>query len=135
MSLRGRLKRAEAESLGTGGIKIRQRDGTVRAFSEPQVWRNRFLARSSLLRGEPRSDLALYSALYGATASSRQEFEERYDSVTPSICIVSKDGWAELRTLSEDNSIEKERHEPGSAEADALRAQAVEQGGKGASLL
>src|SRR5215203_3022119 len=124
-NLKGRVKRARQEAEAEG-VVVRLRDGSRRVFTDMQVWREMFLAKTDLFGGESKPYEVL-DAVRQATPESRAAFEAEYGSITPTVHVVAgshEGAWVEVYKLEEDGSVSKVRHEGGSEEAERIQAEA-----------
>ncbi len=127
MGLRDQLRRLKREA-SKDAVLIPQRDGSTRAFDVMTVWKETFLTRLDLLRGEARASEVL-DAVRHATPQARRDFEERYGPIAIQEYVIesnSDDAWVEEYRLLEDGSIEKSFYEGGSIEAQRLLREARE---------
>ncbi len=127
MGLREQLRRLKREA-SRGAVLVHQRDGTTRAFDVMTVWKETYLTRMALLRGEARPSDVL-DAVRNATPESRRAFEKKFGSLEMQTCIVkdnSDDAWVREYKLREDGTVEESFHAGGSAEARRLLKEARE---------
>ena len=125
MALRDRLRRLSRQAE-EGGVLIRQRDGTVRAFDIMDVWKDTFMAQYELFRGEAYPSDVL-EAVRNATPESRVAFEERFGPITRTAHIIAANyegAWVREYRLLEDGTVEEEYYEGGSPEAKRIREEA-----------
>ncbi len=121
MGLRDQLRRLKREA-SKDAVLIRQRDGSTRAFDVMTVWKETFLTRLDLLRGEVRPSEVL-DAVRSATPESRRDFEAYFGPIVIQEYVVESnhdDAWVEEYRLLEDGSIEKAFYEGGSEEAQRI---------------
>jgi hypothetical protein len=118
VGIRGRLRRLQAKAE-EGGVVIRQRDGTLKAFEVMHVQAEMFLAKMDLLRDTAR-DSEVLDAVRNATPESRREFEERFGPIAFTEYVIGAD-WVEAKTLTEDGEVERIVYEGGSEEAALVR--------------
>jgi hypothetical protein len=90
VGLRDRLRRLR-RAAEEGGVLIHQRDGSVRAFEEKDVFAAMFMARSESLRGVAYQSEVL-DAVRNAAPESRAAFEERFGSIRVETKIVNRSG-------------------------------------------
>ncbi len=131
MGLREQLRRLKREA-SRGAVLVHQRDGTTRAFDVMTIWRETFLTRLDLLRGEARRS-EVFDAVRNATERSRRNFEQRYGPIVMNEHVVESnrdDAWVKEYRLLEDGSIEKTFYEGGSEEARRVLQEAREGGPK-----
>ena len=129
MGLRGWIKRLERDAQKDMVI-LRLRDGGISVFSDLEVFKEMFLCRMDLFRGEARPSEVL-DAVRAATKESRAAFEEEYGSIEMVNHVIAADyqgGWVEEYRLLEDGTVETIHHEGGSEEAERIRQEA-RQGG------
>ncbi len=131
MGLREQLRRLKREA-SRDAIVLHQRDGSVKAFDVLSVWKELFLTRMALLRGEARRS-EVFDAVRNATERSRRNFEQRYGPIVMNEHVVESnrdDAWVKEYRLLEDGSIEKTFYEGGSEEARRVLQEAREGGPK-----
>src|SRR5215210_7167660 len=129
MGLRGRIKRLER--VGTAGVVLTLRDGSVRVFSDMEVFKEMFLCRTDLFRGEARSSEVL-ETVRAATPESRAAFEAKYRPIQMEARIIAPEhqgGWVDEHRLLEDGTVEIVRHEGGSEAAERMKREAKQSGG------
>jgi hypothetical protein len=125
MPLRDRLRRLR-EKAQEGAVLIHQRDGTVKAFGEMEVFKQMFLAKMDLLQ-EIASESEVLSAVRNATLESRTAFEQRFGPIRMVQQIIAggcQGAWVKVLVLTEDGRVEKTFHEGGSEEAVRIRQEA-----------
>ena len=123
--LRGRLGRLEREAKSEYAI-LKLRDGSTRLFADQEVFKEMFLTRMDLFRGETRPSEVL-DAVREATPKSRAAFEAQYGEIEMVNHVIAPDhqgGWVEEYRLLEDGTVEKTRFEGGSEEAERIRQEA-----------
>jgi hypothetical protein len=128
MGLRSWIKRLER--AGTDGVVLTLRDGSVRVFSDLEVFGEMFLCRTDLFLGKARPSEVL-DAVRAATPESRAAFEDEYGSIEMVGHIIAPDyqgGWVDEYRLLEDGTVETTHHEGGSEEAERLRQEATRRG-------
>jgi hypothetical protein len=126
---RGRLRRLERGAQSEGVI-LRLRDGGMSVFSDQEVFKEMFLCRMELFRGEVRPSEVL-DAVRAATKESRAAFEDEYGSIEMVNRVIAPEyqgGWVDEYRLLEDGTVEITRHEGGSEEAERIHREA-RQGG------
>ncbi len=131
MALRQLIRRLKREA-SKDAVLLYQRDGSVKTFDVMTVWRELFLTRMDLLRGEARRSEVL-DAVRSATEQSRRNFEQRYGPLEMKEHVVesnSDDAWVREYRLLEDGSIEKTFYDGGSEEARRVLQEARKGGPK-----
>ena len=127
---RDKLKRLEREAKNEGVI-LKLRDGSIRVFSDLEVFGEMFMAKTDLLvSGESRPSEVL-EAVRAATPESRAAFEEEYGTIEMVGHIIAGDhegGWVEEYRLLEDGAVETFHYEGGSEEAERMRQEASQGG-------
>ncbi len=118
MGIRDRLRRLRAK-VEEGGVVLRQRDGTLKAFDVLEVHKEMFLAKTDLLRDTARESEVLV-AVRNATPESRREFEEKFGPIAFTEYLIGAD-WVEAKTLTEDGRVERVLYEGDSEEAALVR--------------
>jgi hypothetical protein len=129
MALKGRLRRLEREAQSEGVI-LRLRDGSIRVFSDLEVFKEMFLCRMDLFSGKARPSEVL-DAVRAATKESRAAFEDEYGSIEMVGHIIAADyqgGWVDEHRLLEDGTVETTHYEGGSEETERIRQEARERG-------
>ena len=122
MGIRGRLRRLQAKAE-EGGVVIRQRDGTLKAFEVMHVQAEMFMARMDLLRDTAR-DSDVLVAVRNATPESRREFEKRFGPISFTEYVIGSPengGWVEAKILTEDGEVLRVRYEGDSEVAERVR--------------
>ena len=79
MGLRGQLRSLKRD-VQKDVVLIRLRDGSSRAFTDMDCWKEMFLAQYRLFMGEARQSEVL-DAVRQATPESRATFEAEYGSI------------------------------------------------------
>jgi hypothetical protein len=129
MGLRGWIKRLERDAQKDMVI-LRLKDGGISIFSDLEVFKEMFLCRTDLFRGEARPS-EVFDAVRAATPESRAAFEEEYGSIEMVNHVIAADyqrGWVDEYRLLEDGAVEMIHHEGGSEAAERIRREA-RQGG------
>jgi hypothetical protein len=129
MGLKRRLRRLlrEAEK---GLVVLKLGDGTSRVFEDNEVFKEMFLCEMDLFRGRARPSGVL-DAVRAATPESRAAFEEEYGSIEMVNHVIAADyqgGWVDEYRLLKDGTVEVERFEGGSEDAERIRREARRQG-------
>jgi acylphosphatase len=129
MGLRSWIKRLER--AGTDGVVLTLRDGSVRVFSDLEVFKEMFLCRTDLFLGKARPSEVL-DAVRAATKESRAAFEDEYGSIEMVGHIIAPDyqgGWVDEHRLLEDGTVEITHHEGGSETAERIKREAKQSSG------
>ena len=116
------LKEAEDRA-----VVVHLRAGGARYFEEMEVFKQRFLAKMGLFRGNV-PDSPVLDAVRNATPESRRAFEERFGPITMEVCIIGSEQ-VEVRSLTETGTVEKVRHE--GEDAERMRQEARQHSGHG----
>jgi hypothetical protein len=135
MGLKDRLRRLERRARSES-VVLRLRDGSLRVFDNLEVFKEMFLCRMDLFRGEARPSEVL-DAVRAATPESRAAFEEEYGSIEMVSHVIAADyqgGWVDEYRLLEDGTVETNHHEGGSEEAERIRREARREGPEGAEV-
>jgi hypothetical protein len=135
MGLRGWIKRLERDAQKDMVI-LRLRGGGISVFSDIEIFKEMFLCRMDLFRGEARPS-EVYDAVRSATPESRAAFEDEYGSIEMVNHVIAADyqgGWVDEYRLLEDGAVEIIHHEGGSEAAERIRREA-RQGGPEMSRL
>ena len=126
--VRGRISKLTRQAE-EGAVLIRLRDGSTKVFDDMTCFKEMFLAKFSLFKGEAHASEVL-DAVRAATPESRRAFEAEYGEIEMEaqiICHESKGGWVEVHKLLEDGTVEIVRHEGHTEEARRLREEARQQ--------
>ena len=129
MGLRRRISKLTREAE-EGAVLLRLRDGSTRVFDDLTCWKEMFLARFSLFKGEAHQSEVL-DAVRAATPESRAAFEAEYGSIELEAQIIAADyqgGWVDVLRLEEDGTVTKVHHPGDTEEARRLREEARQQG-------
>jgi hypothetical protein len=129
MGLRSRLRRLTREAE-KGLVVLKLGDGATRVFEDNEVFREMYPCRMDLFRGRARPSEVL-DAVRAATPESREAFEEEYGSIEMVNHVIAADyqgGWVDEYRLLENGTVEIERFEGGSEEAERVRQEARRQG-------
>jgi hypothetical protein len=129
VGLRDQLRRLKREAQ-KDKVVLRLRDGGVRVFSELEVFKEMFLCRTDLFRGEARPSEVL-DAVRAATPESRAAFEEEYGSIEMVNHVIAPDyqgGWVDEYRLLEDGTVKITRFEGDSEEPLQILEEARRQG-------
>ena len=123
--MRSWIKRLEREA-GKDMVVLKLRDGSIRVFSDLEVFKEMFLCRTDLFLGKAHPSEVL-DAVRAATPESCAAFEDEYGSIERVNHVIAPDyqgGWVDEYRLLEDGTVETKRHEGGSEEAERIRQEA-----------
>ena len=129
MGLRDELRRLKREAQ-KDRVVLRLRDGGVRVFSDLGVFKEMFLCRMDLFRGEARPS-EVFDAVRAATPESRAAFEGEYGSIEIVNHVIAPEyqgGWVDEYRLLGDGTVEIIRHEGDSDGALRIRQEAQQRG-------
>lgn len=129
MGLRGRLGRLEREAKSEH-VVLKLRDDSTRLFTNLEVFKEMFLTRMDLFKGEARPS-EVFDAVREATPKSRAAFEAQYGEIEMVNHVIAADyqgGWVDEYRLLSDGTVERSRFEGGSEEALRIRQEAQQRG-------